>query len=230
MRKNERGISALPWRPMARMFVTLIVAACSDGSTAPPPSGADGLQVTPRAVTLDQIGSSVTLQASVGGTLSTDVLWDSSDSFVVVVDAQGVVTAVRPGKAWIRARSGGLGDSVRVHVDLSWEWAAVGDWGTASGDNGHSGFLPVTLNRKHFRFAWASQPFDDSPVQAVAAGEGSVFMTNFARFGPQRVAALDLTTGTITWMRDLGTFYAIGQPVARTSRLALLFGSGTYTA
>jgi len=59
----------------------------------------DRLKVVPQSLVLPSIGATATIVATLGPVDATDreVVWESSDSTIVSVDARGVVTARAPG-------------------------------------------------------------------------------------------------------------------------------------
>lgn len=86
------------------------------------PTVPDGDSRSLTATVSDQNGRVMaTLPAGVG------LEWTSADAAVAAVDANGNVSAQRPGAAWVRARVGTLADSVRVTVTaVPRQLAAVG--------------------------------------------------------------------------------------------------------
>ena len=75
-------------------FVLLVAAGCSsDGQ--PDPVRVDGIRVTPQSVQLSAIGETRQLTAAISPVNATDqaITWESADSAVASVDADGLVTA-----------------------------------------------------------------------------------------------------------------------------------------
>jgi alpha-tubulin suppressor-like RCC1 family protein/uncharacterized protein YjdB len=76
--------------------------------------------IDPRSARLtrgDSLRLSATLRDSTGAMLTgRDVTWSSSASTTVAVSADGLILAITPGTAVIRARAGSVGDSVTVTV------------------------------------------------------------------------------------------------------------------
>lgn len=91
----------LALRALAVGLLSVAVAACDDDGPAAP--GAS-LTVTPTTVDLTT-GETQTLEASLDGTATTAVSWESADSGVASVDAGGVVTGVAIGVTSITATS-----------------------------------------------------------------------------------------------------------------------------
>ncbi len=110
----------------------LVLSTCGgDGPTKPiqPPSPPPvqpvptRITITPAAPTLTTIGQTLKLTASVldqnGQPItSANVLWSSSNTTVVSVSTQGLVTAVRNGTVQITARSGSASAAINVKVTV----------------------------------------------------------------------------------------------------------------
>lgn len=100
----------------------LILAACSDSPTEPPP-GADpaNVEVSPEELVLTAFGETGELTAAVldedGEEIpNATVTWTSSDEEVATVDEDGVVEAVGEGSATITAVSGEVEGTAEVTV------------------------------------------------------------------------------------------------------------------
>jgi len=98
----------------------LLLAACGgDGGT--PPSTVNSVSVAPATATIDAIGATVTLTATVrdqnGQVLQRGVTWTSSRPEVATVSSSGLVTAVAPGSATITATADGVSGSAGIAVD-----------------------------------------------------------------------------------------------------------------
>jgi hypothetical protein len=100
----------------------LILAACSDSPTEPPP-GADpaSVEVSPEELALTALGETGELTAAVldedGEEIpNATVTWSSSDEEVATVDEDGVVEAVGEGSATITAVSGEVEGTAEVTV------------------------------------------------------------------------------------------------------------------
>ena len=103
----------------------LLLAACGDGAPpvdpGPPPTP-QFLSVSPDSLRLTHFGETARVRASIRPEPpGTAVKWSSTDSSVVVVDADGVVTAVANGEAGVVGEVGPLRDTVGVLV-----WQVIG--------------------------------------------------------------------------------------------------------
>jgi len=75
-------------------FVLLAAVGCSSDSP-PDPVLVEGIRVTPQSVQLSAIGETRQLTAAISPVNATDqaITWESADSAVASVDADGLVTA-----------------------------------------------------------------------------------------------------------------------------------------
>lgn len=103
----------------ALMFGTSACGGGGDQNVAAPPAVVHTVVVSPENVILTA-GATQVLAASArsanGTVLSAQIVWSSSASNVAAVSATGVVTAISPGKAEIRAVTGGVAATARVTV------------------------------------------------------------------------------------------------------------------
>ena len=103
----------------------VVLGACGgggSGDTDPaPPRMVTTISVSPSDVTLEALGATAQLVASArdqnGSTLSAPLSWSSSDTTVVTVDADGLVTALNNGMATVTVRSGNVSAFVTVTVE-----------------------------------------------------------------------------------------------------------------
>jgi len=96
-----------------------------------------------------------------------------------------------------------------VNVDLK------DGWGNFQRDAAHTGFADIQLDPADFAPAWAWQrPAGDSEpiggINAVATGDGKVFVTKDIYFGQAAVYALDEATGTQAWTYAIGPMHSEG--------------------
>ncbi|MFI5371660.1 MAG: YCF48-related protein [Candidatus Eisenbacteria bacterium] len=124
--------------------VLLLVAGCSSNTSSPvaPPVTVplSSLTVTPHADTVFAGGQAQlvttaydTLGALVGNVAIT---WTSSNTGVVTVSSNGVVTGRGEGSAWVRAESGGRRDSSDVFVRSALGWALQSSGASGANLNG----------------------------------------------------------------------------------------------
>jgi outer membrane protein assembly factor BamB len=116
--------------------------------------------------------------------------------------------------------SGGSGGSGSSNSSSA---VPVSDWGTYQGNAAHTGFVDVTLSPASFQQAWTwSLPTPGKvtdAVHSVVTGGGRVYVSNDDWLGRQRVFALDATTGTTLWSKDLGEISSQGAPAYAAGRL-----------
>ena len=101
------------------------ISACGgggsgDGGTVAPPR-ITAISVSPSEVNLETLGATAQLEATArdqnGNTLSAQFSWDSSDSTIVSVNADGLVSAINNGTATLTVRSGTVSASASVTVE-----------------------------------------------------------------------------------------------------------------
>jgi N-formylglutamate amidohydrolase len=126
-----------------------LACACAD-SDATAPAGSS-VVLSPTVAFLVGAGSTVSIQATVGGGLP--VAWSSADPSVATVDAGGLVTAVATGVTEVTARSGVASASTEVEV---WAPGAVSRYRPGLSYFGRSqyveyvpGELPLVISVPH---------------------------------------------------------------------------------
>lgn len=125
----------------------MLAYACGEATTP----AASSVTLTPAAAFLVGAGSTVSIQAAVGGGLP--VTWSSSDPSVATVDGTGLVTAVATGITDVTARSGGASASAEVEV---WAPGAVSRYEPGLSYFGRRGYveyvpgdLPLVVSVPH---------------------------------------------------------------------------------
>jgi outer membrane protein assembly factor BamB len=89
------------------------------------------------------------------------------------------------------------------------------DWQTFQRDAAHTGFADIQLDPANFATAWTWQrPAGDGEpiggINAVATGDGKVYVTNDIYFGQAAVYALDEATGRQVWTYAMGPMHSEG--------------------
>ena len=108
----------------ALIAAILFIAACGDATTTQPepielPRAVASVEVSPRTqLTVGQVQLlSATLRAADRSILTGRAIsWSSDRPDVISTTADGLVFAIQPGHAWIRATSEGVTDSIRLEV------------------------------------------------------------------------------------------------------------------
>jgi outer membrane protein assembly factor BamB len=88
-------------------------------------------------------------------------------------------------------------------------------WGNFQRDAAHTGFADIQLDPADFAPAWTWQrPAGDGEpiggINAVATGDGKVYVTKDVYFGQAAVYALDEATGTQAWTYAIGPMHSEG--------------------
>ncbi|HEY0019368.1 MAG TPA: Ig-like domain-containing protein [Longimicrobium sp.] len=160
----------IEFRRMRRngVFSLMLVAAlgCNGSGTDPDPDPDPEPDPVPTAMTVSPAGPTVAdgatrqLTASVtdqrGAVMTTfpggaSIAWTSGDAAVASVDGSGLVTALRPGAAWIRASVGAVADSTRLTVTVVATHLAVSGSADRAGTTGRllADSLAVRVTDRH---------------------------------------------------------------------------------
>ena len=106
------------------MLTCCALSACGGGGSGDdrdPQPVLTSITVSPSELTLEALGATSQLQASArdqnGNAISAQFTWSSSDSDIVAVDADGLVTASDNGMATVTLRSGSVSASATVTVE-----------------------------------------------------------------------------------------------------------------
>lgn len=149
------------------------------------------------------------------------VAWSSSDPLRATVDSAGRVTGVGAGEVTISATSEGKTGSVRLEVRPrpAADWTQATWWTTHQGNACHDGFVNVTADPVAFRELWARSPLGATALNPVTEGDGRVFISGYAYFGGQTLAAVDARTGTGGWSHPFGTIHGVHPPAFGNGRV-----------
>ena len=112
-----------PWGVLAKASLAtglaVAIASCSP-DTAPEPSRAAVVELTPQSATIDAVGEKARFQAIVrdqhGEPFAATVLWSGDADEVFSVDAEGSVTALGAGVGNVRATIGGVSTTAVIRV------------------------------------------------------------------------------------------------------------------
>ena len=115
--RNSAFRRLVPWS----VALSLSLTSCGGGDgTAPEPSRATSISVTPSSLALTFFGETGSVTASVrdqnGQPFNTTVSWTSDDPAVAIVSATGVVTATGNGATTVRGTAGSISATVSVSV------------------------------------------------------------------------------------------------------------------
>ena len=108
--------------PVVASLVLLVLTTCGkDSPTKPTPPVPARILIAPTTATLNAIGQTVQLTATIVGQddstiTGATVVWTSSDTLIATVSAEGVVTARKNGDARITATSGNVSASAGITV------------------------------------------------------------------------------------------------------------------
>ncbi|HEX7117186.1 MAG TPA: Ig-like domain-containing protein [Longimicrobiales bacterium] len=188
-------------RTVALAFVVWAPVACADGPQEP--EGGFVVEIAPQADTLNAIGDTVRLVATVadaaGDPVSgASVEWTSLDGGVATVDGDGRVIGLAEGVARIRARHEDAADTAEVLVRA----------GVPDGEMQFVRFSSAVLDRVATEGSfWAVRGEDRELILRYAPDSGEPEGEAFLRF---RVSAESL------WKRPDGTTFAEGDSVRIT--------------
>lgn len=96
-------------------FTVVWLAGCSDSAPTTPQAPLS-VTLTPSVDTPDAVGDTRQLVASVAGSSSARIAWQSSDATTVDNNSSGTITARKAGDARITARAGSLSATARIAV------------------------------------------------------------------------------------------------------------------
>lgn len=168
-----------------------------------------------------------TLYSSASDTLPTaPVSWSSSDPGKATVDATGKVTGVAAGTATITASSDGKSAKATVTVlarPVS-DWSRATDWTTYQGDARHSGYVDATLDPSLFHEKWVATPSSAGSYYQPTVGGGRVFVSTNSYFSIQQLIALNISDGSVDWVRDFGPIFGINQSTYDSGTLWITSG------
>ena len=112
-----RTLSAFRAQSAALLLLLATLTACDDNFQ---PGVPGSIKLSEQQVTLIALGQNHLLTARVkdehGKALETDLVWSTSDPFVVVVNGDGLLTATGVGSATVTASAGGVTDGASVQV------------------------------------------------------------------------------------------------------------------
>jgi uncharacterized protein YjdB len=209
---------------------TAEIMASSDWATdAVPVAVVDvvaSVQVTPSTFPLYQ-GQSRQLTATplnaAGAILAgRSVTWTSAAPDRATVDSAGVVTALSPGGATIRATVDevvGLAATTVLARPVA-DWSGATEWVTHQGNARHTGHVPVTADPVTFAEAWTVTPVPGAVLNPPAEGGGSIFVTTRG----DQLAALDAATGARLWSYDFGSIASTHPPAFGNGRVYVTTG------
>ena len=149
------------------------------------------------------------------------VTWSTSDATRATVDSAGRVTGLAQGTVTITAASGGQTGTVQLKVLAApaAEWSQAATWGTHQGGARHTGYVPVTADPRAFDQIWARSPLGATVLNPVTEGDGRVFVSGYAYFGGQMLAALNARTGTTDWSHAFGSIHGVHPPAFGNGRV-----------
>jgi uncharacterized protein YjdB len=148
------------------------------------------------------------------------ITWSTSDPSRATVDSAGVVTGVGQGEVTIAATSENVKGAITLQVlaPSTGEWGQATTWSTHQGNSRHTGFVPATADVRVFDRLWARSPLGATSLNPVTEGDGRVFISGYAYFGGQMLAAVDANTGTGGWSHAFGTIHGVHPPAFGNGR------------
>lgn len=215
---------------VAMLSAAVWASGCGDGAVEPPPPDPPrptSVTVTPPTVVLSALGATARLSAEVrdqnGQVMAgASVIWASSNTAVVTVDASGLVTAAANGTAIVTATAGAASATATATVAQSVSAVAVTPAADtvlvadtvrlsagASDANGHA--------VAGAEFSWASSDTltavvdGQGLVTGVAAGEAEITATSSGVTGRATLTVAAPVPTTVAVTPDTVAFSAVGQ-------------------
>jgi uncharacterized protein YjdB len=149
------------------------------------------------------------------------VTWTTSDASRATVDSAGTVTGTGAGPVTLTATSEGKTGTVALQVLArpTADWSQATMWTTHQGNARHTGYVPVTANPVAFDSLWARSPLGSTTLNPVTEGDGRVYLSGYAYFGGQTLAAVDARTGAAGWSHSFGTIHGVHPPAYGNGRV-----------
>lgn len=172
--------------------------------------------------TTQEMQLSATARSAMGTVLTgRPVTWSTSNAARATVDSTGKVTAVAEGEATITATVEGQTGSVNLRVVPRpvADWSQSAPWTTFQGNARHTGHVPVTADPVAFRELWKRSPLGATALNPVTEGGGRVFVSGYAYFGGQSLAAVDARTGASAWSYSFGPIHGVHPPAYGNGRV-----------
>ena len=202
-------------RSRATVLTVLFLAGC--GADGVQPSVPSSIEVSPATVSLVSIGETATLQAKVrkadGGELpATGISWSTNDASIATVGSDGVVTAVRDGRAEITARLAALAGTAAVLVEQRGVTLTVEDSVRLSAIDDTVGLVATVVDARGQALAGATVEWtsSDPGIMAIVSGvrvtafqDGAVTLT--ARSGALAARSTGLVRQQVAALRWLTT-------------------------
>jgi uncharacterized protein YjdB len=164
----------------------------------------------------------VTLRDTFGQPLAgRPITWTTSDALRATVDSAGRVTATGTGQVTLTATSEGKSGTVnlQVYARPTADWSQATTWATHQGNARHTGYVPVTADPLAFDSLWARSPLGSTSLNPVTEGDGKLFISGYAYFGGQTLAAVDARSGSGGWSHSFGTIHGVHPPAFGNGRV-----------
>lgn len=203
------------------------VSACGGSANTDPihPRAVTTISITPSDLTLESLGATLQLQASAkdqnGDVISAQFTWGSSDTTVVTVDADGLVTARNNGMTAVTVRSGSIAASTTVTVNQTPARIAVSPDEfvfTALGESHllEVGILDANDNAMSAALTWTtSDPaivaVDDSGTIAAQANGTAIINATAGSVSDAVAVTVQQAVVRIDLVPETVTFTGIGQ-------------------
>lgn len=217
------------------MVVGVVMAACNDKVVGPEEvEEVREISISfSTPVTLTSLGETLQLSVkAVSGSskaVSVSVDWSSSDTAVVTVDGNGLVTAIGNGSAYVRATAGKVSDSVSVTVQQRVASTVKVDGDAQIGEIGSSLPVPIEVELRDAGgspVAGRELTFEASHGGSAPnattddAGRASTTWTLGTVIGTQTLQVREAATGVL-----LATFTATAKPLPPAA-IELISGDG----
>lgn len=211
------------------LIVPTLAAECNEIAPIPTPELPPSVSVDPPGLDLD-VGEVGQLQAVVNDADDPSVTWSTSNALVATVDADGTVSAVRPGLATILATSVEAPHAVDLALVRVFEMFAQISPATLELEPGESATLTCTLRGVVTEAVITGQTVEwssSAPDVAEVAGDGTVTAVSAGTAGISCAAQIgsESATATVTVGTPSGGCTAFGLSVA-SDPIQVVPGSG----
>lgn len=93
------------------------------------------------------------------------------------------------------------------------------DWVTFQRNAGHTGYVRAKIDAAKIAKAWEWAPAYSNSLSTIASQGSRIFVSRSNQDSTSTVAALDSTTGSVTWQQNLGSVHSFSPPAVGPGRV-----------